>query len=201
MAESFFLEGPFYAGKTSLLLRLIAPYRSAIGGFVTQRLTENGDKQAFCLTPASEADRPSLPLSPEQEERIFIREENGRYHKDLRVFETLGTALLRDTKGKKLFLLDEIGGMELLCEPFRETLFCLLKGGVLCIGVLKSDQNTDNLRAHVALDRSLESYRAQLYRTIRDQGGEIWRLTEENRVQAEACLRAFLHKYCGSPAR
>lgn len=63
--------------------------------------------------------------------------DDGKVYKDQSVFAHYGAGLLSSAKGSSLVLLDELGGAELLCDPFMAALEDLLAGGTPCLGVLK----------------------------------------------------------------
>ncbi|MBQ6495805.1 MAG: hypothetical protein IJI74_01410 [Firmicutes bacterium] len=100
------------------------------------------------------------------------------------VFATLGVQYLKDTTGRKLMLLDEIGGHEMTCQPFMNALLELLAGDIPCLGVLKLPSSTRRM------DASLVERNAQLRQAIlNDFDGEILyyeRGDESVRKQVEA---------------
>lgn len=130
-----FLEGPVKAGKSTFLRKNLHIYSEFIGGFSCQRLWENGQPCGYRLVPADEQDL-DAEFSPELA-GIFTCHTRQLSMKDPSVFETLGVSLLKQAADKKLILLDEIGGSELLVPPFRQALYEVLDGPVPCIGVLK----------------------------------------------------------------
>lgn len=130
-----FLEGPAKTGKSTLIRECIAPFISQIGGFSSQRLWQNGRPCGYRLTSAAE-----LCLDKEynpQMRHVFTWHDGKTSHKAPEIFETFGIALLSKASEKKLILLDEIGGSELLVPSFREKLYQTLDGPIPCIGVLK----------------------------------------------------------------
>lgn len=93
---------------------------------------------------------------------------DGRTFVDNTAFETLGVHYLKDTDGRKLMLLDEIGGHELTCRPFMDALLELLAGDIPCIGVIKAPASTRRM------DASLLDLHSQLRTSILETyGGEI----------------------------
>lgn len=137
MTKHLFLDGMIQIGKSTLLRELLEPYMDKVGGFASQRLTDtDGHTIAFRIGPAD-----STPLTAPYHascDNIFRRTpiaQKAQNH--LSVFETAGVDLLRNNAGKSLILLDEIGGIELSDEPFRNELYGLLQGNIPCIGVIK----------------------------------------------------------------
>ena len=90
----------------------------------------------------------------------FLSFPGGRPVIDWNVFSTLGvTALSLADDCRSPVILDEIGGIELLCPDFFASLEALLTGSVPIIGVIKSD--TAPLIHALGLT---ESYEAALHR-------------------------------------
>ncbi len=85
---------------------------------------------------------------------IFLRVSPRSF--DANVFATFGVECLRTSRKNKLILLDEIGGVDLLCLQFRERLLETLNSSTPCVGVIKEiekarDAQSFNrdLRAHL----------------------------------------------------
>lgn len=150
--KHLFLEGPVRTGKSTLIRECIASYRDEIGGFCCVRLLDDaGDIVGYRLAPADH-----VPVDEKYSagaENVFIEfgddahcpeDAEGRcgsgthmVTKHLEVFDDAGASYLADTEGKRLMLLDEIGGFELKSASFRDALYDLLGSGIPCIGVLK----------------------------------------------------------------
>ena len=149
-----FLEGPIQTGKSTLIRACLGEHLSECGGFTSQRLIgPDGNTRGFRLCPAS------APLTAPVEgiagEDIagegfadgvfkYFRPEGPAYQ-DQQVFDRLGVQLLGASKNTPLILLDEVGGSELLREPFRKKLDEVLGSGVPCLGVLKLYENARRL--------------------------------------------------------
>ena len=76
----------------------------------------------------------------------------GNVHKTQEVFDILGVHYLTSSRNKPLILLDELGGSELLCEPFRRALYDVLSSGVPCLGVLKLADNARRMQRSYGFD-------------------------------------------------
>ena len=157
MAKHLFLEGPIQIGKSTLLRHLLAPYASQIAGFSSQRLTDIGgdtiafrivDAQDFRLTmPYEEAikSNESMPETLQNSGVFRVIPKGGKSENYHDVFENIGLKLLDNFSNKRLILLDEIGGIELKSEPFRNALYDILSGDIPCIGVIKSHKKATHL--------------------------------------------------------
>jgi nucleoside-triphosphatase len=106
------------SGKTTAVARLAALLREAgvpVGGFVTSELRERGRRVGFEIETLDGGER--APLAHVQ---LSGPPRVGRYGVDLASFEALALpALGRSSGGRRVFLVDELGKMELASEPFR----------------------------------------------------------------------------------
>ena len=140
MYRHLFLEADSGAGKSTLIRKIIAPYIDEVGGFTSQRLqNENDETIAFRIVPAQDL-RLAVPYedTPESIFRIITEDVKGLNKPE--IFESEGLKYLTDNDGKKLILLDEIGGIELRNDAFRKKLHEVLAGDIPCIGVIKQNQ-------------------------------------------------------------
>ena len=140
MYKHLFLEAESGAGKSTLIRKLIAPYIDSVGGFTSQRLLDDsGDTIAFRIVPAEDL-RLAVPYedTPDSIFRIVTEDVKGLNKPE--IFESEGLKYLTGNDEKKLILLDEIGGIELRNDAFREKLHEVLAGDIPCIGVMKQNQ-------------------------------------------------------------
>lgn len=139
MFKHLFLEADSGAGKSTLIRKIIAPYINETGGFTSQRLqNENNETIAFRIVPASDL-RLAVPYENTPESIFRIITEDVRGLNKPEIFESEGLKHLTDNSGKKLILLDEIGGIELRNDAFRNKLHEVLAGDIPCIGVIKQN--------------------------------------------------------------
>lgn len=159
-------------GKSTLIIESILPFLPVTAGFMSQRLMEGGETKAFCLTPIELADS-SLAVYDSEKPYIFLENINGTWQRNEEVFSTAGVDLLSELSGKKLVVLDEIGGMELLVKPFREKLYEVLSSGIPCIGVIKSFHNKERMQKNVGIEQEYSSLHRKLYSDIESRFGGI----------------------------
>ena len=189
------LEGPIQTGKSTLIRTMLGDHLPKCGGFTSQRLIDaSGRTKGFRLCPAA-ADLTGPDEGITEDVFKYFRPD-GSVCKDQSVFERTGTALLRESAGRPLILLDEIGGSELLCDAFCAALYEVLTGDAPCLGVLKL---ADNARR---LDRSYEGApigeaNERLRRMITDEpGGTVLRFDRcgapETVPAAEHALAEFI---------
>ena len=107
------------SGKTTAVSRLAALLREAgvpVGGFVTTELRERGRRVGFEIETLDGGERGLLAHV-----KLSGPPRVGRYGVDLAAFEALALpALGRPSGGRRVFLVDELGKMELASERFRE---------------------------------------------------------------------------------
>ncbi|MGN0704031.1 MAG: nucleoside-triphosphatase [Lentihominibacter sp.] len=174
MYKHLFLEGPIQKGKSTLLRELLSPYMNEVGGFTSQRLLDSeGKTVAFRIGSAR-----NTPLTAPYDENyngIFrVITTQGQSLKYPEVFENEGLRYLTNNKGKKLILLDEIGGAELLSYCFRKELYNLLSGDTPCIGVIKQEVKAKFMSATAGYEKNLLSYNRELRKLlISKYGGKI----------------------------
>ncbi|XP_019726237.1 cancer-related nucleoside-triphosphatase isoform X2 [Hippocampus comes] len=137
MLRHVFLTGPPGVGKTTLVQKVCDELVSSghsVEGFYTEEVREGGRRVGFDVVTASgERGRLSRISDIAGESHGRRQYTVGQYVVDLPSFERLALPLLKkvaleDGTGKKVFVLDEIGKMELFSQPFikavRQTLDC-----------------------------------------------------------------------------
>jgi len=120
MKRRLFLTGPIGCGKSTAIAQALGERTQQCGGFLTRRHRE-----------------PNLHFTLEspdgQHSETFLDFSSGEPQLNLDVFSRLGVSLLRGD----IMVLDEIGGIELLCPDFSAALEQLLQQDIPMIGVLK----------------------------------------------------------------
>jgi nucleoside-triphosphatase THEP1 len=192
MYKHLFLEADSGAGKSTLIRKIIAPYIDKIGGFTSQRLqNENGETIAFRIVPAHDL-RLAVPYedTPESIFRIITENVKGLNKPD--IFESEGFKYLTDNDGNKLILLDEIGGIELRNDAFRNKLHEVLAGDIPCIGVIKQNQKAARMsclsgKTPVTVQYNMELREKMLY----EYGCKILQF-QRNDTAVETEIRNFI---------
>lgn len=176
MYRHLFLEGPIQMGKSTLLRELLRPYKGMIGGFASQRmLNDEGMTIGYRIGPADSTTL-TIPFTEGRDlPGVFrIIHEDGTSEKFPEVFDTYGIELLDAAKGKKLILLDEIGGAELLNAGFRKALYDVLAGEIPCIGVIKLNSKASSMSKTAGYSSAVIEYNTQLRdRLTSEYGGQI----------------------------
>lgn len=135
MKRRLFLTGPIGCGKSTAIAQGLGDRRGALGGFVTLREGPAHRPERFWLEPTGARER-----------AVFLDLTGEKPRIDLSAFSGLGVRSLQNGP----LLLDEIGGIELLCPEFLEALEKALTGDTPVLGVIKAPW------ASLALARCLE---------------------------------------------
>ncbi|MBQ1400956.1 MAG: hypothetical protein IIY99_01265 [Firmicutes bacterium] len=159
MAKHLFLEGPIQSGKSTLIKNCLREFGGTPGGFSCKRyLDESGSIRAFGLVSPTDFDvdgvyDPQIHGDPDNGIRakdpgIFLIKGAAGMKADTDAFIRAGIRLLDEPKHADLILMDEIGGVELMSDEFREKLDEVLAGNIPCIGVLKQQSHAKVMQKH-----------------------------------------------------
>lgn len=145
MKRHLFLQGEPGLGKSSLLRKALLPHLKDVGGFFVSRVIIGGKTRGFSLNPVGDPEGYCLNkrvTGLAAVANLFLHsDEAGTWHSRLDVFSGAAAASLTHTRGKKLLLLDEIGGVDLGCPEFVALVREVLKGPLPVLGVIKSPGN------------------------------------------------------------
>lgn len=144
MKKNLFFTGPIGCGKSTTIITALGNQLEKSGGFLTLR-TRSEDGRAVSF---------SLSSTDGNEEKVFLDFSSGRPQLNMDVFQTLGIHLMR--KGCAFAVLDEIGGVELLCPEFMNALQDLLLSKIPCIGVMKGEGPASKLIQALGLSEEYE---------------------------------------------
>ena len=192
MYRHLFLEADSGAGKSTLIRKVIAPYIGEIGGFTSQRLqNENDETIAFRIVPAQDL-RLAVPYEDTPESIFRIITEDVRGLNKPEIFESEGLKYLTDNQGKKLILLDEIGGIELRNDAFREKLHEVLAGDIPCIGVIKQNQKAARMSCQDGKTPVTVQYNMELREKMLNEYGCKILQFERNNAMVETEINEFV---------
>lgn len=140
--KCLFLEGDMQIGKSTNILKTIKSTipHNLIGGFMCQRLVHNEETIAFCLTSFDKVEAATIEYSSDVP-NVFLENVSGKWIRNEEVFNKVGIEILSNISSKRLIVLDEIGGFELLVGQFRAKLYKVLSKDIPVIGVIKSNKN------------------------------------------------------------
>ncbi|XP_078398089.1 cancer-related nucleoside-triphosphatase isoform X1 [Cetorhinus maximus] len=147
MGRHVFLTGPPGIGKTTLIHKMIDVLKSSgvpVDGFYTEEVRKNGRRIGFDVVTVS-GKRGTLSRISNDSGTLNSRHceyRVGQYAVDLPSFECLVLPLLREVNDgdgmeKKVYVIDEIGKMELFSEPFIQSVRQILDGvGATVLGTI-----------------------------------------------------------------
>lgn len=161
--RQIFLTGDIQIGKSTAIRRFLsARSELKVGGFlsIAGPIVDEGD--GIYLVPAAR----QMPL--DSRNLAFERLSGGqgrRFRVFPEVFNTVGTALLEDTEGCDLILMDEIGTVEECAQVFQRAILRRLDDTLPVLGVVQKRDGTflQTVKCHPNV--------------------EVWTMTKENREQ------------------
>lgn len=158
MEKHLFLTGASGSGKTTLIRNALGARLAYAGGYVTERaLDADGRLLGFDLLPAAAA----AGIEGFDAAR-FLDYTHEPPTSDNEVFRGEGVRLLKEAEYYPFTVMDEFGGFELIIPQFREALLEVLNSELPCIGVLKGEQNGEELRRSLGLGEKYSNYRRTL---------------------------------------
>lgn len=144
MRKIILLTGNPGCGKTTLIQRVVAQLPQPAGGFYTREIREHGVRKGFeIITLDGRRD-----VLAHQDIRALHR--IGRYGVNMAGLEAVAAASIREAVAtQKTVIIDEIGPMEILSEPFRQAVMHVLQSDVVVLGTIvkRSLPFTDQIKA------------------------------------------------------
>jgi nucleoside-triphosphatase len=161
MGRTLLLTGRPGVGKTTVIKRVAEALGDQAGGFYTEEIRgADGRRIGFRLVAldGDEAVMAHVDLRAEGRPRV------SRYGVDVEAIQRVGvTAVRQAMAANQVIVVDEIGKMELFCEPFKKAVIAAVNGPtpVLATAMSGSHPWVDELKAR--------------------QQVEIWNVTTHNR--------------------
>jgi nucleoside-triphosphatase THEP1 len=198
VTKNLFLLGSIGAGKSTVIRQFLLPYLPEIGGFFVQRILCNKELVAFSLKPVG--DKSGYQLTQEVDnlvglDNLFLySNDQGNWQRNDHVFQTAGTACLRNSrsKHKKLILLDELGGIELHNQVFMAEVYETLKSSTPVLGVVKAPANARILERVEAGKGVTDVNLTFIDYLHNDQGTELLDVDNINRNELAFRVKSFV---------
>ncbi|MHA1450969.1 MAG: nucleoside-triphosphatase [Candidatus Hodarchaeales archaeon] len=142
MKTSILITGPPRSGKTTLITRLLRRIVVPVSGFYTREITSTDNRRTGFEIRCLDGTTGILALVGEKYPAKF-----GRYSVNLAAIRELMVPRMLEPEG--LFILDEIGKMELICSEFRNLIPSLLaRGNLIATISLKDTPDTTLFKKH-----------------------------------------------------
>ncbi len=170
------LEGDSGAGKTTYVLGYMKAMSNNCAGFISRRIIdEQGRAMGFYLDEPSASANITLCDAKKAWERVFLY--GLPPHRDL----TLDALRLIPDIGKydqqnDLYVMDEVGGLELLIPSLRDFLEGVFESNIPCIGTIKSKENLERMARNLGMPELIPLAREFKTRFINRHGGKIIRI-------------------------
>ncbi|MCR5090657.1 MAG: nucleoside-triphosphatase [Oscillospiraceae bacterium] len=163
MKRKIFLSGPAFSGKSGMIREVLGSRLKIAGGFCTElSQAADGGLQGCSLLPAAMAGGEAGFHS-----ELFLDLRRTPPGHDNEVFRVKAVRLLEEAAWYPFAVLDEIGGLDLAIPQFRVALTGLLGTDLPVLGVLKSREETAQLRELFGLGERFLGYYDELYERLR----------------------------------
>ena len=196
MKRKLFLCGPAFCGKSRLIRDALGRQLQAAGGFCTELSNaDDGSLLGCTLMPAAAAGGVEG-----FEKELFLDLRRFPPLHDSEVFRGSGVRYLEEAEWYPFAVLDEIGGMDLIIPQFRVALNTLLRSELPVLGVLKTEEDAEQLRQALGPGQRFREFSEQLHRTLRrDSDTEILRIEADAAREAGEAVAAWAAEYAAIP--
>ncbi len=195
MKRHLFLSGPAFCGKSRLIRERLGTRLQAAGGFCTE-LSASEDGGFGCwLMPAAMAGG-----AEGYEKELFLDLRFSPPSHDSEVFRQTGVRLLEEAVWYPFAVLDEIGGIDLIIPQFRIALDSLLASELPILGVLKTREESENLRRLLGPGERFRAFSDRLHTALeRDGDTEIISIGSDADSEAAEAVADWIKTWASLP--
>ncbi|MFZ5500861.1 MAG: nucleoside-triphosphatase, partial [Candidatus Micrarchaeota archaeon] len=136
MPQNYFITGEPKAGKTTLLKELIAELKKSglkVGGFISPEERHHGTRTAFHVMDVESGRKEVLASVDGDGPKV------SKYHVDIRSFESIAIPAMESIDKYDVFVMDEIGRMEMKSAKFNRLLDKVFESRTPVIATLHKD--------------------------------------------------------------
>ena len=195
MKRHLFLNGPAFSGKSRLIRERLGDRLQSAGGFCTELCTSaDGDVLGCAMMPTAAAGG-----IEGFEKRMFLNMNSFPPTHDSEVFRELGVQLLEEAEWYPFAVLDEIGGIDLIIPQFRNALDRLLASELPIIGIVKSREDSEQMRRLLGPGERFTSFCERLHeRLSKDPDTELLFISEDAE-EVEYAVAEWIAEYAALP--
>ena len=119
---------------------------------------------------------------------------------DSEVFRNLGVRLLDEAAWYPFAVLDEIGGIDLIIPQFRNALDSLLASELPLLGVVKSREDSEQMRRLLGLGSRFTAFSERLFEQLAgDPETELLIITDDAEKEAADAVAAWAAEFAALP--
>jgi nucleoside-triphosphatase len=145
MSQVFLLTGEPRSGKTTVIQQIVKFLDCEFSGFYTQEIRQGNERKGFKLISFDGTEKILAHVDIKGSPRV------SKYGVDLEALDTFVSEILEKDihQNKSVFIIDEIGAMEIFSEKFRAAISKLLNGNFVVIGTIvkRSFPFTDKIKS------------------------------------------------------
>ena len=195
MKRHLFLTGPAFSGKSRLIRAKLGVRLQNAGGFCTEILPAEGGSMLGCaMMPAAAAGGVEG-----LERELFLDMRSFPPEHESEVFRNLGVRLLDEAEWYPFAVLDEIGGIDVIIPQFRNALDGLLTSGLPILGVLKSREDSDQMRQLLGPGERYTAFYNRLYEQLAENPETEVITIRETAEEAADAIREWIVEYAELP--
>ena len=191
MKRRLFLSGPAFCGKSELIRQQLGTRLQWAGGFCTELSASEDDSFGCRMMPAAMAGGVKG-----YEKELFLDLRSNPPAHDSEVFRQTGVRLLEEAVWYPFAVLDEIGGIDLIIPQFRIALDSLLASELPILGVLKTPEESENLRRLLGPGERFRAFSERLHAMLEeDPDTEIVRIGTNAASEAAEAVAGWIETW------
>ncbi len=196
---NYFLQGERQSGKTTLIAKIAQESGLKVCGFNSMRLiNSNGDSVGFALAKYENNTSHTINIDETHIDSDFIFMSGNACNRkiNLAVFDKVKTMFTSEELCDcHLFVMDELGGLELLSPIFTSFIEDILSSKIICIGTIKSETNFSHMQSMIDIQVFDDVVKAFRNKLVEVYDSKIISLTQENKVIIEREIKTEIQKY------